>query len=62
MIKKYSLKLDPEQDCFLCSKPNVSFDAETLKYILTLNICNHHTEVTKIALAKLDRQSGEDDN
>lgn len=61
MIKKYKLKADPEKDCFLCSKPGISFDKESLELILTLTICKHHTDVTKIALAKVERQPGEDD-
>jgi hypothetical protein len=61
MIKKYQLKKDPEQDCFLCSKPGISFDKPSLELILTLTVCRHHTEATKTALAKSERQPGEDD-
>ena len=47
MIKKYKLKVDPEEDCFLCSKIGISFDKESLSLILTLPLCMHHTEVIK---------------
>lgn len=61
MNKKYKLKTDPEENCFMCSKSNTSFDKPSLELILTLPLCMHHTETIKIALAKLDRVPGEDD-
>lgn len=60
MIKKYKLKVDPEVDCFLCSKPGTSFDRTSLQFILDLPLCRHHDEVTKSALAKSDREPGQE--
>lgn len=56
MIKKYQLKIDPEENCFICGdKTTMSFDKEALKFILELPLCLHHTSTIKTALAKFDR-------
>lgn len=59
MIKKFKLKIDPEENCFMCTKGYTAFDKESLKFILDLPLCRHHTDSVKIALGERPDNNGE---
>ncbi len=63
MSKTYKLKMNVKKDsCFYCDKFTMSFEKEALELILTLSLCTLCENKIKVALAKIDRQPGEDDD
>jgi hypothetical protein len=64
-MKKYILK-PQELGCFICTKPLMDFDTDSLKFIIAskLKLCQTHKEATENAIKKLEivREPGCDDN
>ena len=50
MLKKYKLST-PKNECFICGgKIGMSFELESLKFIQTLTLCDHHKQTTENAI------------